>query len=78
MEKEILVFPYHLISGQKIKKPLKAQVQIRYQQKPLTALLIPGKNKLKIIFSKPALAPCPGQFAVFYQKNKCLGGGKII
>lgn len=78
LKKEILIFPYHLISEQKITKPLKAQVQIRYQQKPLIAQLIPEKNKLKILFTKPVLAPCPGQFAVFYQQKKCLGGGKII
>lgn len=77
-KKEILIYPYQLISGQKIQKPIKAQVQIRYQQKPCSAKLIPQKNKLKIIFSKPILAPCPGQFAVFYEKNKCLGGGRII
>lgn len=78
LKKEIFVFPYRLISEQKIKKPMQVKVQIRYQQKPCSAKIIPDKNKLKIIFSKSVLAPCPGQFAAFYQKNKCLGSGKIV
>ncbi|MFA5360422.1 MAG: tRNA 2-thiouridine(34) synthase MnmA [Candidatus Paceibacterota bacterium] len=77
-KKEIFVFPHHFISGKKLSKPFKAQVSIRYQQKPASAIIIPEKRKLKIVFSKPVFAPCPGQFAVFYQKDKCLGGGKII
>lgn len=78
LKKEIFVYPSLFISEEKIKKPIKAKVQIRYQQKPILADIIPEKSKLKIIFSRPILAPCSGQFAVFYQKNKCLGGGKII
>jgi len=77
-KKELFVFPYHLISGKKITKPISAQVRTRYQQKLLQACLIPEKRKLKIILEKSVFAPCPGQFAVFYQKDKCLGGGKII
>ena len=77
-KKELSVFPYHLISGKKITKPISAQVRTRYQQKLLQACLIPEKRKLKIILEESVFAPCPGQFAVFYQKDKCLGGGRII
>lgn len=76
-KKEILISPYHFI-GQKPLKPIKAQVKIRYGQKSYQANLIPEKRKLKIVFLKSAFAPTPGQFAVFYQKDKCLGGGRII
>lgn len=77
-KKELFVFPYHLISGKRITKPIHAQVKTRYQQKLSQACLIPEKKKLKIILKKNIFAPCPGQFAVFYQKDKCLGGGRII
>jgi len=74
----LLVFPYHLISEKRLSKPINAQVKTRYQQKLSQAHLIPEKRKLKIVLKKKIFAPCPGQFAVFYQKDKCLGGGKII
>ncbi len=77
-KKELFVFPYHLISGKRMIKSIHAQVKTRYQQKLSQACLIPEKRKLKIIFKKGVFAPCPGQFAVFYQKDKCLGGGRII
>ncbi|MDD5760507.1 MAG: tRNA 2-thiouridine(34) synthase MnmA [Candidatus Pacebacteria bacterium] len=77
-KKEIFVFPYHFISERKLLKPFKGRVSIRYQQKPVSAIITPKKRELKIVFSKPVFAPCPGQFAVFYQRDKCLGGGKII
>ncbi|TSA57273.1 tRNA 2-thiouridine(34) synthase MnmA [bacterium] len=77
-KKELFVFPYHLISGKKIIKPINAQVKTRYQQKLSQVCLTPEKRKLKIVLKKKVFAPCPGQFAVFYQKDKCLGGGKII
>jgi len=77
-KKELFVFPYHLISGKKITKSVIVQVKTRYQQKLSRACLIPEKKKLKIVLKKGIFAPCPGQFAVFYQKDKCLGGGRII
>jgi tRNA-specific 2-thiouridylase len=37
-----------------------------------------SSKKAKIIFDKPQRAITPGQFVVFYKRNVCLGGGKII
>ncbi len=36
-----------------------------------------GRGGLAIKFSKPQRAVTPGQFAVFYKKGECLGGGII-
>jgi tRNA-specific 2-thiouridylase len=35
------------------------------------------RSKIKIIFAEPQKAITPGQLAVFYKKNTCLGGGII-
>jgi len=36
------------------------------------------EKKMELIFSQPQIAPTPGQFAVFYQKKICIGGGEIF
>jgi tRNA-specific 2-thiouridylase len=77
-KKELFVYPYHLISGKRITKSINAQIKTRYQQKLTNSHIILEKRKLKIVLKKKIFATCPGQFAVFYQKDKCLGGGRII
>jgi tRNA-specific 2-thiouridylase len=79
LQKEILLSPFNFISGKLSKKPIKIKAKIRYGHKEQPATLYPPKeNKLKLIFNKPQRAVTPGQFAVFYRKNICLGGGKIL
>jgi len=77
-KKEIILSPYHLISGKKLKKSINARVKTRYRQELAPAKIIPkNKNSLRIIFKNPVFCPTPGQFAVFYDKEKCLGNGVI-
>lgn len=37
-----------------------------------------GSPKAEVQFITPQRAPTPGQFAVFYRKGECLGGGVIL
>jgi len=75
---EIILSPYHFISGELPKTKMEVNAKVRYQQKPGKAIIYPpSKGKLKIIFAKPQTAVTPGQFCVFYKKNVCLGAGII-
>ncbi len=79
MGREIILSPFNLIAGKKIKEKIRVQVKIRSQHNPDKATLIPINSKqIRIIFDKPQKSITPGQFAVFYQKEVCLGGGRII
>lgn len=77
-QKEIILSPFHFISGQPPKEKIKVMAKIRYRQ-PLgkATLFPPSKGKLRLTFDKPQRAVTPGQFAVFYLKEICLGGGRI-
>jgi tRNA-uridine 2-sulfurtransferase len=59
-------------------KKLEVRVKVRYQTKASKAQLIPDKNgAYKLIFETPQTAVTPGQFAVFYIGNLCVGSGVI-
>ncbi|WP_343153929.1 tRNA 2-thiouridine(34) synthase MnmA [Buchnera aphidicola (Mindarus keteleerifoliae)] len=56
----------------------KCTVKIRYQQKDIKCLINKISHNLILVkFKKPVLSVTPGQSAVFYLKDICLGGGII-
>jgi tRNA-specific 2-thiouridylase len=57
--------------------PLKAEVQVRYRGTPVPARIIKAGNSARVVFERPVQAVVPGQFAVFYQGSRVLGGGLI-
>ena len=68
----------HWISGKSEKLPVKCEVSIRYNHKPARAELRKVNKKYNIQFLQPQRAPTPGQSAVIYRKDECLGGGVIV
>jgi tRNA-specific 2-thiouridylase len=54
--------------------PLRCSAKIRYRQEDTPCTLLPDG---KVIFDEPQRAATPGQSAVFYQGDLCLGGGII-
>jgi tRNA-specific 2-thiouridylase len=79
-KKEIKAGKIRWISGHPPKFPLKCEVRLRHRQ-PLQECVVRRSrpaDQLTIIFTNPQRAVTPGQFAVFYKKGECLGGGVIL
>ena len=58
--------------------PIRAQVKIRYKAPPVWATLTPlPVNRVEIVFDQRLRDITPGQAAVFYDGEVCLGGGII-
>jgi len=57
---------------------LRCAVKVRYRQPDQAATLhLIGKGEIRIEFDEPQRAVAPGQFAVFYSGDRCLGGATI-
>lgn len=76
LSSEFIVKNQHFVHNP-IKKRVAAKVKIRYNHREAEAEIIPSYKKLKVRFKKAQFAVTPGQSAVFYEKNKVLGGGII-
>lgn len=58
--------------------PFEADVQVRYRGTPLRARLSrAASGGVHVAFERPVQAVVPGQFAVFYDGDRVLGGGLI-
>lgn len=62
-----------------LEKPLECTVKIRHSQQEHPATLYPEEGgTVRIVFQSPQRAITPGQAAVAYQGELCLGGGTIL
>ena len=58
--------------------PIKAQVKIRYKSSEESASIVPiDAETVSVKFDRNLNGITPGQAAVFYQEDICLGGGII-
>jgi tRNA-specific 2-thiouridylase len=70
--------PLHWLSASR-SGAFRASLRLRHRQPLQPALVVPGKNGIaQLIFDAPQWAATPGQYAVLYEHERCLGGGPIL
>jgi tRNA-specific 2-thiouridylase len=68
----------HWVDREPLTAPLRCTVKTRYRQADIPCLLTPlDADRIDVRFDEPVAAVTPGQSAVFYQGEICLGGGII-
>lgn len=74
----LLASQLHWVDREPIRDVMKCTVKTRYRQEDIPCTIIPiDDENIKVIFDKPQIAVTPGQSAVFYKDDVCLGGGII-
>ncbi|MFM2476934.1 tRNA 2-thiouridine(34) synthase MnmA [Celerinatantimonas sp. MCCC 1A17872] len=68
----------HWVNRQTRKEPFRAVVKTRYRQQDIPCKIVPvDDDTLLVEFDSYQIAVTPGQSAVFYDNEECLGGGII-
>ncbi|WGE41335.1 tRNA 2-thiouridine(34) synthase MnmA [Actinobacillus equuli] len=68
----------HWVDRQPIRENVRCTVKTRYRQTDIACEIQPmDDDTIRVIFDEPQIAVTPGQSAVFYQGEVCLGGGVI-
>ena len=76
--KGLIAGQLHWVDRQPLKQPLRCTVKTRYRQQDVPCQIIPLNDDLiEVCFDEPQIAVTPGQSAVFYLDELCLGGGII-
>lgn len=78
-QNELLAKQVNWIASQPPASPFRAQVKIRYKAQPAWATITPSpaSREAHVLFDDPQRDITPGQAAVFYDAENCLGGGII-
>lgn len=68
----------HWVDREPIRENVRCTVKTRYRQTDIACEIQPiNDDTIRVIFDEPQIAVTPGQSAVFYQGEVCLGGGVI-
>ncbi len=76
---ELATMNTHWVAGRppSTTEPFPAEVKIRYRARPVPATLSVAKDRTQVKLENPLTDITPGQAAVFYRDDVCLGGGAI-
>jgi tRNA-specific 2-thiouridylase len=78
-KQDLMASQVNWISGKAPEQPIWGSVKIRYKAQDTDGLITPQKDgNINIIFTKPLRDITPGQAAVIYNDEVCLGGGIIM
>jgi tRNA-specific 2-thiouridylase len=76
--REVRVSQFHWIAGEPPAAPIRCTAKLRYRQAEQPAEADPaGDGRVTLVFDEPQRAPTPGQYAVLYDGDTVLGGGRI-
>lgn len=68
----------HWVDRETLREPLRCVVKTRYRQADIDCVITPlDDQRIEVRFDQPVAAVTPGQSAVFYLGEVCLGGGII-
>ncbi|WP_439437618.1 tRNA 2-thiouridine(34) synthase MnmA [Salinivibrio costicola] len=68
----------HWVDRKNVTETRRCTVKTRYRQHDISCTITPVDNDtIKVTFDEPQIAVTPGQSAVFYDGDVCLGGGII-
>ena len=77
--RELIAGGVNWITGDPPSGPIQAEVKIRYKAMQINAKVSPlSGDRVHISFDQPAFGVTPGQAAVIYDGDICLGGGNIL
>jgi tRNA-uridine 2-sulfurtransferase len=77
-QQELTAVDVNWVAGQPPEGPLRVQAKIRYKAVEVWATVTPRPDSTAhVVFDQPLRDITPGQRAVFYQDEECLGGGTI-
>ncbi|MGO4999048.1 tRNA 2-thiouridine(34) synthase MnmA [Oceanisphaera sp. W20_SRM_FM3] len=76
--KGLIARQLHWVDRTPLSAPLRCTVKTRYRQTDIACLVEPlDDDTIRVTFDEPQAAVTPGQSAVFYADEICLGGGVI-
>jgi tRNA-specific 2-thiouridylase len=78
VSRSLLTGPWNWLQEKPQASAFRAQIKVRYRQADQSCVATPrGDGSLEVRFTEPQRAVTPGQFAVLYDGDRCLGGAVI-